>query len=84
VPLFDYACPECGAVREVLILADTAPPLCVHVHENGRGRDLHKMVRQQSAPAFHVKGFSSRNGYSGGQTYEVKQKDKHTKVVVNT
>lgn len=42
------------------------------------------MVQLPSAPAFHVKGFAAKNGYSGGQTYEVKVKEKDMRVVVKS
>lgn len=42
------------------------------------------MVRLLAAPSFHVKGFSSANGYAGGQTYEVKVKEKDMRVIVKS
>jgi len=85
MPLFDYECPSCGEVKEFLITEFTPTPLCIHLHNNRRSREVFKMERLASAPAcIQVKGFSAANGYAGGQTYEVKQKDKHVKVVVKS
>jgi hypothetical protein len=85
MPLFDYECPSCGEVKEFLITPESPAPLCIHLHNNRRSREIFKMDRLPSAPATPViKGFSAKNGYAGGQQYEVKQKDRHIKVVVNT
>lgn len=63
MPLFDYKCPECGAVREVLISAkSTCPVMCNHdtVH--------FVMEKQPSAPSFRMTGFRELNGYASPRT----------------
>ena len=60
MPIYEYACPDCG--REVERLTPTAPttdddaPRC--------DRCAAEMSRQPSAPSFVLKGYSARNGYS--------------------
>jgi hypothetical protein len=54
------------------------------------GRDVPQhcgkpMVKMTGVPApAQIKGFSAKNGYAGGQTYEVKTKDKNTRVIVKS
>lgn len=65
MPLFDFKCPECGKVREVLMhLNSTCPVLCDHdtVH--------FRMEKQPSAPSFRVLGFNARTGYTGERVFK--------------
>ena len=64
MPLYDYKCPQCGKVREVLIHANSPVKLlCDH------GEHHVPMERQPSAPNFTVKGFNSKTGYTGQRTF---------------
>lgn len=69
MPLWDFKCQRCGAIKEV-----SAPSLA-HVEEHSVWCDspdckpaipggVCRMVRQVSAPNFTVKGFNADNGYS--------------------
>ena len=80
MPLFDYRCPECGTVREVLVIKHDASVTC-HVVHDGR---LVTMEQMPSTPSFVVNGFNAANNYSGGQTYEVKTKEKDMRVIVKS
>lgn len=61
MPRFDYKCPTCGQTQEI----DThgLPDYLIEI-ECGTcpGRPL--LERQPAAPAFNVRGFNARNGYS--------------------
>lgn len=72
MPLYDFKCPECGALREVLVLRFDVPVTC---HMHGEGRSV-TMERMPSAPAFTVLGFSEANGYNGGQEREMTKREK--------
>jgi predicted nucleic acid-binding Zn ribbon protein len=61
MPLFDFKCPECGALREVLVRADTPLPICDHNDE------VFLMQKQPSAPSFKVNGFNQLSGYASEQ-----------------
>lgn len=79
MPLFDFKCGECATVREVFINPSISAPKCC-------GK---KMTKQLSAPSFVVKGFSAKNGYSGGQTKtfaasKLGKGSKNTRVTVTT
>lgn len=77
MPLFDYTCDECGATKiDVLVSSGAVIVLCPLSHG--------PMRRHFPAPAFHVHGFNCKNGYAGGQTYEVKSKEKNVRVVVKS
>ncbi len=66
MPLFDYRCLCCGTTRtDVLVANKDVAVVCPAGHG--------AMERQLCAPSFVVNGFSSKNLYAGGQTYEVKQ-----------
>lgn len=55
MPLFDYACGECGSVQaDVLQAYSAAGPSCC-----GRPMD-----RLKSAAAFTIEGFSAKGGYT--------------------
>ena len=60
MPLYEYACPDCGI--EVERLTTTPPktgedaPRC--------DRCAAEMSRQPSAPSFVLRGFKASNGYS--------------------
>lgn len=64
MPRYDYVCPECGQEREVYVPFEESQRTTIICK-------LHcgnvEMVKKPSAPAFVVKGFNARNGYSGGQ-----------------
>lgn len=63
MPLFDFKCPECGTVREVLMNANS-PALVICNHDT-----VHfAMTRQPCAPNFKVKGFNAATGYAGERT----------------
>jgi len=81
MPLYDFECEDCGAVKEYLVRSHTeAAPLCVHLAPNGRSRTLHRMTRLLSAPAhFSISGYSSQNGYSGIVDRDVHLRDHPTK-----
>lgn len=72
MPLFDFRCPECGSVREVILIKHDVPVTC-HMHGEGR---LVTMERLPSAPAFKVNGHNAANGYNGGQTHEMTKVEK--------
>ncbi len=79
MPLFDFKCNACGDVREVFINPSISDPKCC-------GK---KMTKQASAPSFVVKGYSAKNGYSGGQTKTLKAStlgkgNKNTRVTVTS
>ena len=77
MPIWDYRCAndECPHIVLDLFMSPggEVPTHCGQ-----------KMVRMIAAPSFVVKGFSSANGYSGGQTYEIKSKEKGMRVVVKS
>lgn len=77
MPIWDFCCvnEEC---EHVVMDRFMTPGRDVPVH---CGK---KMMKMPASGAFVVKGFSQQNGYSGGQSKEVKVKDKHVKVVVNS
>jgi hypothetical protein len=85
VPLYDLRCARCGVVREKLY-----PSYRAMREESGDalecGIDGCKGYLEvlPSMPSFVVNGFSNKNGYSGGQTYEVKVKEKDMRVVVKS
>jgi len=59
MPLFDYECPTCHRVQEVLVWRSTdTAPTCTNDHEPAV---MEKLV---SALGFRIKGFASFNGYS--------------------
>lgn len=63
MPLFDYKCPECGAVREVLVRSSDAPsPFCNHdtVH--------FVMEKQIGAPAVKKKSWHIEGTQKFGNT----------------
>lgn len=81
MPLFDFTCLKCGFLwlDRLQGYADLAPicPNCPH--DGGT-----TMQRLAAAPSFIIKGFSEKNGYNGGQTYEVKMKEKDMRVYVKS
>ena len=61
MPLFDYECLTCGAVKkDVLVISPQATVQCEI--------DRQAMERRPSAPAFKVEGFNAKNGYATGET----------------
>ena len=65
MPLYDFKCPRCGALKTIYVQSVTSIPMhiwCENV--DGGCSGLQQMVRQPSAPAFIVTGFSAKNGYS--------------------
>lgn len=77
MPIWDYRCAndEC----EHVVMDRFMTP--------GRDVPTHcglKMVKLPAAGSFVIKGFSEKNGYNGGQTYEVKTKDKHVRIEVKS
>lgn len=72
MPLFDFKCPECGTVREVLMRADTPDPVCRHpegIHNGYREASVWLMEKQPSSGSFVVKGFNSLTGYASPRTF---------------
>lgn len=63
MPLFDFKCPSCGAIREVLVRNSTTPVVCNHdtVH--------FVMEKQPAAPSFRVTGFNAETGYASPRTF---------------
>jgi hypothetical protein len=75
MPLFDYRCPSCGLVREVLVRRVDDVVKCINQEHwqicvaDEVQTELPTMTRLQSAPArVLVNGFSSLNGYSANRT----------------
>lgn len=63
MPLFDFECPSCHAVRaDVMVCRADSPvvPLC--------GLCNCPMRRMIAAPAFKIEGFNAKNGYSSHST----------------
>jgi len=61
MPLYDFKCPECGRVKEILIRNNKAPiPVCEHVDRTW------PMIRQiaNSVGDPVILGFNEENGYS--------------------
>jgi len=83
MPLFDYKCPdpECGAVRKDVLVRNADEQVeCL----NHRSLNVPVMERLPATPSFVVKGFSAKNLYAGGQTKEVKVKEKNMRVTVKS
>lgn len=69
MPLYDWKCPTCGRVFEKVVVwdyeANHATPddpeavMCMICHV--------LCERLPAAPAFVVRGFNAKNGYSGGK-----------------
>lgn len=61
MPLYDYKCLQCGAVREVLVNRNsTAPVLCIHSKT--------RVVMERQFPdrsSFVIHGYSQANNYEG-------------------
>lgn len=76
MPLYDYMCPACGLLSEYLQSFAAPAPRC--------SIDGRVMERQPSAAAFKIKGFSQANCYNGGQSKDVKVKQKDMKVTVSS
>ena len=57
MPIYEYKCPECGKVVEQIDYRIPSRPTVCPV-------DAAFMVRIASAPAFVIKGFSEKNGYT--------------------
>lgn len=83
MPLYDFQCRACGRVVERLY-STYAAMLNDPDSRCGLGDCDGTMRVLPSAPAFHISGFTSKNGYSGGQEYEVKTADKNVRVVVKS
>jgi len=79
MPLFDFQCERCGRIKlDVLIPRRDVLVPCPTDIEHG------PMTVLPSSPSFIVKGFSAKNGYNGGQEYEVKVKEKDMRVIVKS
>lgn len=66
MPLYDFVCRGCGALRSDVLLStssSTGPECCGT-----------SMERQACAPSFHVKGYAAKNLYAGGQRKEYADK----------
>lgn len=64
MPTYRFWCMICNAEREVVQPYNAAPPWCAACESEGAQPYPVRMVRQPSAPAFSVKGFNAKNGYS--------------------
>jgi hypothetical protein len=67
MPRHDYQCPVCLRIAE---LSDEREAWChceCGFFEGASPAACLKMERLPSAPAFTVKGFNAKNGYSGGK-----------------
>jgi predicted nucleic acid-binding Zn ribbon protein len=78
--MFEFKCDKCNtrvdklfATYERAVEAEGMPCAC-------KGR----LERQVSAPGFVVNGFSQKNCYNGGQTYEQKSPEKDMRVTVTS
>jgi putative FmdB family regulatory protein len=61
MPIFDYKCPRCLNIVEVLMTSKRKiQPVCPFC----RVPEGVLMERQLSAPNFSISGFSAKNGYS--------------------
>jgi hypothetical protein len=76
MPLFDFKCPNCGLIKEVLVRKPTDVILCEPCNRpNVRVCSLTTwnpvlMERQSAAPSFRVVGFNERTGYSSARTFK--------------
>lgn len=70
MPLFDYQCPFCGHVREVLVKRADEPVYCYLCDESKLNGPEVKvaMAKLPAAPGFRMKGFSAVNGYNSTDT----------------
>jgi len=66
MPLFEFECPVCNAKREVLQDHQALAPYCSECEDCGAQSYPVRMLKQASAPAFTISGYSAKNGYSTG------------------
>lgn len=56
MPNYDFKCPKCGHRFEQNVPAESKAVFCPRCHDVAK--------KQPSAPAFHIRGYSAKNGYS--------------------
>jgi len=83
VPLYEFECVKCHRRVEKFFYTYDAM-IQGKDWECRQGGCTGFLQKLMSAVAFHVRGFSSANGYSGGQTYEVKTKEEGVRVMVKS
>ncbi len=83
MPLYDYRCPSCGRLAVDVLTSYKQPSalMCANPDVHAAPVEMERLV---CAPSFVVNGFSAKNGYNGGQTYEVKVKEKDMRVIVKS
>lgn len=64
MPTYRFWCPVCNAEREKIQPYSACPPYCNECEDDGSQNYPTRMIRIASAPAFTVKGFNAKNGYS--------------------
>lgn len=71
MPRYDYKCERCGTVREVIATFAETEKKAFYCRNKNCSPTISggccRLVRQPSAPAFTISGFSAANGYSGGK-----------------
>lgn len=82
MPLYDFKCPACDRLVTDVLTSYTGPlPFCANPDDHEIPVQMERLF---PAPAFVINGFSEKNGYNGGQTYEVKTKEKDMRVYVKS
>lgn len=60
MPIYEYECPTCEKVKEVIQSAKSPPPKCPEDAQHG------EMARKISVSSFQLKGMGwAKSGYSG-------------------
>ena len=63
MPIYDYRCPVCKQVKTALSRDEPVRCYCTSSAQIGDMSSV-AMTRLPSSPAFVIKGFSAKNGYS--------------------